>query len=295
VNRSDKDGDIVEHKYGLIGYPVSHSMSPAIFSAAFTAAGVNARYDLYPISPEDLDREVPKLVASGVQGFNVTVPHKTSVIPMMAKVDDSAVLTGAVNTVLVNPDGLTGYNTDMGGFGDSFDHLGVPDITGALVLVLGAGGASRAVVASLGQQGVSKIVIANRFIEETMELLAVVAPAFPGVEFEAIGLDTDELSRGSTGAILCVQATSLGLRADDPLPMDPALLPEGCFVYDLVYGTGVTAFVKSALDHGHRAADGKEMLLRQAARNYSLWLGGEASVEAMREGMEREMKEREKN
>ena len=295
MNRSDNNGNTVDHKYGLIGYPVSHSMSPAIFSAAFKAAGVRARYDLYPISPEDLDREVPRLVTSGVKGFNVTVPHKTSVIPMMAKMDDSAVLTGAVNTVLVNPDGLVGYNTDMGGFEDSFDHLGVPDIAGTLVLVLGAGGAARAVVAALGRLGASKIVIANRFIGETTELLSLIAPAFPGVEFEAIGLQDEELSRGSAGAVLCVQATSLGLRGDDPLPMDPAQLPEGCFIYDLVYSAGVTPFVRSALTHGHRAADGKEMLLRQAARNYSLWLGGEAPVEAMREGMEREMRGREKS
>ncbi len=294
MNHSEKTAYTVDHKYGLIGYPVAHSMSPAIFSAAFTATGVRARYDLYPIPPEDLGREIPKLVASGVKGFNVTVPHKTSVIPMMERMDDSAVLTGAVNTVIVNPDGLVGYNTDMGGFGDSFDYLDVPDITGALVLVLGAGGAARAVVAALGRLGASKIIIANRFIGETMELLSLIAPAFPGVVFDAIGLEDEGLSRESAGAVLCVQATSLGLRSDDPFPMDPARLPEGCFVYDLVYGTGVTPFVKSALIHGHSAADGKEMLLRQAARNYSLWLGGAAPVEAMREGMEREMRKRKK-
>jgi shikimate dehydrogenase len=267
-------------------------MSPAIFSAAFTAAGVRASYDLFPVPPGSLKREVLRIVASGIKGFNVTLPHKISVIPMMDRMDDSAVLTGAVNAVLVSPDGLAGYNTDMGGFGDSFDYLGVPDITGALVLVLGAGGAARAIVASLCQKGTSKIVIANRFIEETMELLSAVAPAFPGVIFEAIGLEGEELSRLSAGAALCVQTTSLGLRSDDPLPMDPARLPEGCFVYDIVYGTDVTPFVRTALDHGHRASDGKEMLLRQAARNYLLWLGKEAPVDAMREGMEQEMRKR---
>lgn len=290
MNRSNDSGDILVLKFGLVGYPVSHSMSPAVFDAAFKAAGIKARYDLYPVPPEDLERKIGELVESGIRGFNVTVPHKTSVIPMMVAMDDSSVLTGAVNTVVVTHEGLVGYNTDMGGFGDSFDHLGVPGVADAKVLVLGAGGAARAVVVCLCQKGASRILIANRFMEETTELLSVVAPAFPDVEFEAIGLDDEDLGSESAGAVLCVQATSLGLRAEDPLPMDPALLSRGCFVYDLVYGTQLTPFVGTALDQGFRAADGKEMLLRQAARNYSLWLGGEAPLEAMREGMEGEMK-----
>ena len=195
-----------------------------------------------------------------------------------------------MNTVLVTSDGLVGHNTDLGGFGDSFDYLGVPDVRGGLVLVLGAGGASRAVVASLCMKGALRIVIANRYMEETMELLSAVAPAFPGVEFHAVGLDTEELEQLSAGAVLCVQATSLGLKENDPLPVDPARLPEECFVYDLVYSTGLTPFVRASSEQGHRAVDGKEMLLRQAARNFALWLGKDAPVQAMREGMEKVMR-----
>ena len=165
-------------KFGLIGYPVSHSLSPVIFQAAFEAAGVDARYDLHPVAPEDLDRMIPELVAAGLRGFNVTVPHKLAVIPMMKSLDESAVLTGAVNTVLVTDEGLVGYNTDMGGFGDSLQHLGVPDIEGSTVLVLGAGGAARAVVASLGSRGAATIVIANKFLEETIRAFDVL----PGQE-----------------------------------------------------------------------------------------------------------------
>jgi shikimate dehydrogenase len=290
LNSSDKGKDRTQLKFGLIGYPVSHSMSPAIFKAAFAAAGISGSYDLYSVPPEDLGREVEKLVKDGVRGFNVTVPHKTAVIPMMADMDESARVTGAVNAVLAGSEGLAGYNTDMGGFGDSFDYLGVPDVSGETVLVLGAGGAARAVVASLVQQDVSRIVIANRFFEETMDLLTALAPSIKGVDIEAVAPDDQDLERLCAGAVLCVQATSLGLKPDDPLPLAADRLPGGCFVYDLVYGREETAFVKSALGHGHRAADGREMLLRQAARNYSIWLGADPPLEAMRAGMEEAMK-----
>jgi len=291
LNPSGQKGEPLR-RYGLVGYPVSHSLTPAVFNAAFKAAGITARYDLYPVLPQDLAEAIPKLLAGGVMGFNVTLPHKTAVLPLMENLDASSILTGAVNTVVLTREGLAGYNTDMDGFRDSFGPLGVPEVGGATVLVLGAGGAARAVVAVLGQEGASRIVIANRFMEETRALLATLAPAFPGVAFEAVGLFDRALVRLSAEAVLCVQATSLGLGKGDPLPLDPACLPEGCFVYDLVYLTDATPFVGKAMSLGYKAADGKEMALRQADRNFFLWTGEEAPSDAMRRGMEREMKQR---
>jgi shikimate dehydrogenase len=261
---------------------VSHSLSPAIFTAAFSAAGIQAVYDLFPIPPDHLSNGIGELLRKGIKGLNVTVPHKTAVIPQMTRLDESARLTGAVNTIEVTDDGMVGYNTDMGGFEDSFGPLNVPDVTRARVLVLGAGGAARAVVVSLARSGASKIIIANRFPEETVDLLSAVAPRFPGVGFEAVELDREELSREAVGAVLCVQATSLGLREEDPLPLDPTLLPEECFVYDLVYGAMDTPFVRFAAALGYRAVDGKEMLLRQAARAFSIWFRKDPPIPAMK-------------
>lgn len=275
--------------FGLIGYPVSHSLSPAVFNAAFKAGGLKARYDLYPVPPAGLEREVGRLLDLGIRGFNVTLPHKTAVLPLMQVVEDSARMTGAVNTVQVTPAGLVGHNTDMGGFSDSFGPLGVPDVSGAAALVLGAGGAARAVAAALGLMGVGKIVIANRFTRETDALIRDVAPGFPGVRFQSVSLDPAAVAEAAEDAVLCVQATSLGLGTRDPLPVDPAILPGDCYVYDLVYGIGETAFVRGARALGLEAADGKELLLRQAVRNYALWLGEEAPLEAMRTGMEEEI------
>jgi len=280
-------GKPVKDLYGVVGYPVSHSLSPAIFNAAFESAGIEAVYELFPISPDRLDKGVEELLDRGVRGFNVTVPHKTAVISMMADLDESARLTGAVNTIEVTGDGMVGHNTDMGGFEDSFTTLGVPDIPGARVLVLGAGGAARAVVVSLARSGASEIVVANRFIEEAMDLVTPVAARYSGVRFEVVLLADREIEKVAAGTVLCVQATSLGLNADDPLPLDPAVLPAGCYLYDLVYGPGNTPWVKAALASGYEANDGKEMLLRQAARAFLIWAGREAPVESMRTAMNR--------
>ncbi len=280
-------GEPRKARYGLIGYPVSHSMSPAIFNAAFCAAGINAVYELYPIPPDRLDEGVGEILDKGVSGLNVTLPHKARVIGLMKDLDKSARLVGAVNTIDVTGQGMVGYNTDMGGFEDSLGPLGVPGISGARALVLGAGGAARAILVSLARLGASEIIVANRFIKEAGDMVSLVAPGYPDVRFEIILLENREVERMAPGAVLCVQATSLGLNETDPLPMEPALLPGGCFIYDLVYGTSQTAFVRSAKAGGYRAADGKEMLLRQAARAFRLWFQTEPPLDAMRNAIDR--------
>lgn len=277
--------------YGLIGYPVSHSLSPAIFDAAFRTAGIEAQYRLFSIPPDRLEERIGQILDQGARGLNVTVPHKASVIPMMSDLDESAHLTGAVNAIDISDEGVVGYNTDMGGFEDSFDFLGVPDIRGRKALVLGAGGAARAVLASLILSGVSEIVVANRFMEEAMDLVSPAAKRSPGIRFEIVPLENREIEKVVEQTVLCIQATSLGLSNKDPLPMEPALLPEDCFVYDLVYGPTETPFVRSARAGGYRCADGKEMLLRQAARAFRLWFRMDPPIDAMRFAVDRVISE----
>ncbi len=272
-------------RYGLIGYPVSHSFSPAIFKTAFEACGILASYDLFPIPPQDLSEGLAELVEKGVKGVNVTVPHKTAIIPLLNNLDESARLAGAVNTIEFRPKGLWGHNTDMGGFVDSLSALGAPDVKGKRVVVLGAGGAARAVVVSLARLGASRVIIANRDVERIQGLLLSVAQGFPLVEFTAVELVEEQVRPASEGAVLCVQATSLGLRSEDPVPADPGLFPRNCFLFDLVYGEAETPFVRRALNLGYQAVDGKEMLLRQAARTFSIWIGREAPLDAMRQAM----------
>jgi len=276
-------------RYGLIGYPVSHSLSPAIFEAAFEAMGILASYDLFPLPPQRLASGLSELIQGGVRGLNVTVPHKTSVISLMNVLDESARLTGAVNTVVSVEDRQTGFNTDLGGFADSLDALGAPDVRGEKILVLGAGGAARAILASLARRGPSRILVANRNMENARNLLLSIKGFFPDLKSDALGFGPEDIQTAAEGAVLCVQATSLGLKPGDPLPAEPSLFPRACFLFDLVYGPENTPFVRKALDLGYQAVDGKEMLLRQAARTFSIWFGREAPLEAMRQAMNRKV------
>jgi shikimate dehydrogenase len=272
--------------YGLIGYPVSHSLSPAIFTAAFDAAGINATYELYPIAPDRLEEGVNEILGRGVRGLNVTVPHKAGVIPLMTQLDESARLAGAVNTIEVRSEGMVGHNTDMRGFEDSFVPLGVPDIQGCRVLVLGAGGAARAVLVSLARHGASEILVANRYVDEAVDLVSFVTRQYTDVRFRVLPLEEREIGQAVPETVLCVQATSLGLKETDPLPMDPSLLPGDCFIYDLVYGPAETAFVRTARSRGYQAADGKEMLLRQAAVSFLIWFRKNPPIDAMKAGID---------
>lgn len=274
-------------EFGLIGYPVGHSLSPAIFQGAFREAGIEARYTVLPVSPSRLKKTVSALFARPVGGINVTVPHKTAIIPLLDGLETSALDVGAVNTVAVHGGISTGYNTDLTGFENSLTSLGVPELSGRSVLVLGAGGAARAVVVSVARKGAARVLIANRTHSKAVDLARSLAPRFPGVRLIPIPSDADNLARYLAGISLCVQATSLGLRPEDPLPVEPSLIPAGCYVYDLVYGPDDTAFVRKAATLGLTASDGREMLLRQAAGAFEIWFGREAPVAAMRESLDR--------
>jgi shikimate dehydrogenase len=243
-------------------------------------------YGLVDLAPDKLAAGVADLAAGGVRGFSVTVPHKTAVMEFVDRLDPSAELVEAVNAVAVTGKGLTGYNTDLGGLTDSFAPLGVPDLSGNKVLVLGAGGAARAAVIAAVMAGAGDVVIANRTVGKARELAGAVSGRFPEARITSVPLESPELPAGCRDAVLCMNATSLGLAGDDPLPIEPSFLPDTAFVYDLVYSPEQTRWVRQAAREGMAAADGKEMLLRQAARAWSIWFGTEPPIEAMRKGMD---------
>jgi shikimate dehydrogenase len=286
----------VSRRFLLLGHPVGHSLSPALFTAAFAAARIDATYHALDVEPGALAQELPRLLAEGAEGFNLTVPHKQSVLPLLAALDPGALRVGAVNTVVLRPrqDGArggvvaTGFNTDVNGFLRGLTAAGAPPLAGSKVLVLGAGGAARAVVAALARSGAGEAVIVNRSRGRGEELAAWARSSFPSTRFTLAPFGAHgAFPHEGGGASLCVQATPLGLGAGDPLPLDPALLPPGCFLYDLAYAPGATPVVRRALALGRRAADGREMLLGQAAEAFNLWFGSPAPEPAMREALER--------
>ncbi|WP_258359266.1 shikimate dehydrogenase [Moorella sulfitireducens (nom. illeg.)] len=264
----------------LIGYPVGHSLSPLMQNAAFASAGLDLVYLAFAVAPPDLPAALAGLKALGFMGANVTVPHKEAVIKYLDAVEPIAARIGAVNTI-VNKDGrLTGYNTDAGGFLRSLREAGF-DPAGKQAVILGAGGAARAVAFALAGAGCAALTIANR----TLEKAGCLAAELTGLKVPvgACNLQEEELRPRIEGADLVVNATSAGMApAVEAVPLPAAWLNSRQWVYDLVYNPLETKFLRQARQRGCRVISGLGMLLYQGAAAFTLWTGKTAPVEVMR-------------
>ncbi len=253
---------------GLLGYPVAHSRSPVIHNHWLAEHGIAGRYVLFPVPPGKLEDAVRGLSALGMRGCNVTTPHKQAVFPLLDRVDDLARLIGAVNTVVVEKDGtLTGFNNDGNGFIQSLRDASPswrPD--SGPILVLGAGGASRAVVASLAAQGAKEIRLANRSREKAEEIAAAVGPVVKVLPWEqrADALD---------GVALLANATSLGMAGKPPLDIALDRLPAHALVGDLIYIPPETPLLAAARARGNVTVNGLGLLLNQARPAFNAWFG----------------------
>jgi len=253
---------------GLLGWPVAHSRSPVIHNHWLARYGIPGRYVLFPVPPEKLEAAVRGLSALGLRGCNVTTPHKQAVFQLLDRVDDLARRIGAVNTVVVESDGtLAGFNNDGNGFIQSLRDASPgwrPDR--GPVLVVGAGGAGRAVVASLAAQGATEIRLANRSEEKAQEIAAVVGPAVKVVAWE-------ERAAAAEGVTLLANATSLGSAGKPPLDMPLDRLPRSALVGDLIYVPPVTPLLAAAKARGNITVNGLGLLLNQARPAFNAWFG----------------------
>jgi len=247
-------------RVGLIGWPVAHSVSPAMHNAAFGALGLDWQYDLLPAPPERFAAAVAAWVAAGYRGFNVTIPHKGAALrlPQVRAISPAAEAIGAANTLTVEPDGsLAADNTDWRGFADDLAAGGIA-VEGARCLVLGTGGSARAVIYALRAGGAAAITAISRQ---------------PGGRDGAAGYG--DLARLAPGADLVVNCTPAGMSPDvaaSPWPEDVPF-PGGAALVDLIYNPPVTRLMADAQAAGARTVGGLGMLVRQGALAFERWTG----------------------
>ena len=267
---------------GIIGWPVAHSLSPLMQNAALEAMGLDWIYVPFAVRQEELARAVEGLRALGVTGFNVTIPHKTAIIPFLDRITPEARLVGAVNTVKREGDELVGYNTDGPGFIRSLaEDLGF-NPAGKRILVLGAGGAGRAAVASLAQAGAEAVVIANRNVARGEELVAEFRGALGGTQFAAMPLDIPLINAKVQDFDLLVNTTSVGMGETAFEWLDISRMTPAASVYDMVYAPLETPLLAEASRAGRRCANGIGMLVAQGECALAVWTGMEPPSGVMR-------------
>ena len=281
---------LIPQAVGLIGWPVAHSLSPAMQNAAFAACGLDWTYDLWPTPLEALAERVAGLRQAGVAGANVTVPHKTAVLPLLDEVQPDAAAVGAINTIVHDGLHLIGYNTDLAGFWQALAEAdGVPP--GGRAVVLGAGGAARAACTALLQHSIPVLVLARRMdaAHQLAEDLSAHGPIGGGP------LTAATLRLVLRDVALLVNATSVGMwPAVDESPLPPGVpLPPDLLVYDLVYRPRPTRLLAQAAAAGCRTRDGLGMLLHQGAAAFTLWTGQPAPVAVMRAALDEGMRNEE--
>jgi shikimate dehydrogenase len=254
----------------LLGHPVSHSLSPTFQNAALTAAGIPLRYEAVEVPPGLLHVTLDDAKRERWAG-NVTVPHKEAVFARCTELTPIARRVQAVNTFRASPAGIVGHNTDVAGFDTAVLDLLHDSPHGARVGIIGAGGAAAAALAAVAEWPGSTALVSNRNEDRLRALLARFGPF-------ASATDVGDLARN---ADIVVNATSLGLHPDDPLPVDIGLLRPGCAVLDLVYSPDETRLVREARAAGFRAADGLAMLVGQGAHAFGWWFNQAPDVDVM--------------
>lgn len=262
---------------GVIGHPIRHSLSPALFNAAFAASGLDWAYLAFEVPEGAAGLAMGGVRALGIEGLSVTMPHKAAVIPALDSLTPDAEALGAVNCVIRSGSDLVGDNTDGPGLVDSLRIDEAIEVAGRRVAVIGAGGAARSVIRALGREGASEVVVINRSPEP-----AAVAAVLAG-SVGRIG-EPAEVS----GVDLIINATPLGMGvvvgqhgAPEPLPVDVERLGVGQVVIDLVYHPAVTPLLEAARARGIRTVGGIGMLIHQAAHSFRRWTNEEPPLEAM--------------
>jgi shikimate dehydrogenase len=264
---------------GLVGFPLGHSHSPMIHKTALKTCELQGDYNLYAVpqlsgSPYSLEAIIKKMRQGQIQGLNVTIPYKQAVMPFLDELTPTAQAIGAVNTIYRNNDRLIGDNTDAAGFEKDLSEF-VPE-TPQSALVLGCGGAARAVIFSLAKKGIITFVAARRF-EQISGLIEDLEQSFPGIKdsIHPLPIEADALANTIQEVPLIINTTPLGMHPkidESPWP-ENVHFPAYGFVYDLVYNPIETKLLKDAKNQGLKTRSGLGMLIHQAVLAFEVWTG----------------------
>ena len=273
------------YKLALIGYPLSHSLSKVIQEAALKSCGLSGSYDILPTEPEELVTRIKRLKVEGYDGFNVTIPHKVPITLFLSKFDTNADLIGSVNTVKITEEkNLEGSNTDIYGFVQAIPDDIKTNLKGKNSVVLGTGGAARAICAGLVSLGVSNITFFSRNVIDSHPNVEILRQKFPKVKIE---LKPYSLMDNLKGCKILVNTTPVGMKnfleGVSPIDFDVIKgLDDDVLIYDIVYNPVKTRLIKHAEFCGKRYVGGLDMLVFQAQKAFEIWTGQVPDAAAMK-------------
>lgn len=259
---------------GILGWPVGHSLSPAMHNAAFADLTLDYSYIPLPVQPDQLEQAVQGLKSIGFVGANVTIPHKVTIMPFLDELDQSAQLAGAVNTIVIKQGKAIGYNTDAQGFVLSLAAKNIT-IKSKTAVIMGAGGAARAVVCGLLEQGITKIIIGTRSAIKAEEFVKT----FPNYDnLQGCNWNEQTFKDAITQCDLLINCTPIGMQANSQvaLPINWRDVQKDAVVCDLIYNPPLTQFLTDAQNCGHLIINGAGMLIEQGALAFELWTGEKA-------------------
>jgi shikimate dehydrogenase len=279
-------------RLGVFGDPVEHSLSPQMQNAALKHCKIDMQYARFQISPSEL-REATDLIRKlEFIGVNLTIPHKIAALELVDPADDNVKRVGAVNVIKVEDGKLRGFNTDGRGFARAIREEFSVDLRDLRVMLLGAGGAARAIALQCAKENCERLVITNRSFEKAQKLADQLRDFFAGpkvlgpvARLQAIPLEEAAIRFQIGNVDLVVNATPVGLNSGDSSPIPARLLAPHVMVYDTIYSAERTPFVSAAIEAGARVANGLSMLLHQGALAFEIWFPREAPVDVMRRAL----------
>ncbi len=269
--------------YGVLGFPVKHSLSPAMHNAAFKDLNINAEYRLFEVKPQELSLFLSSLRQKNIAGLNVTIPYKEKVIPYLNSISRDAGLIGAVNTIKVTPTGLDGFNTDSEGFLKHLTSVLGFNPQGKIIAIIGAGGASRAISFCLIKTRPGRLSIYDLDKARLSALVKSLKDNFKNVEIRQAS-SVGEL--GIKNCDLLINATPVGMKLADPCLVNATSMHENLLVYDLIYKPKETKLLKLARENNAKTSNGLGMLLYQGILSFEIWTGQKAPQAVMQKALE---------